>query len=220
MTTLLLAGWGTLVGLDLVTVGQFMIGRPLVAGTVAGAIAGDVGAGLAVGVILELFALDVLPVGAVRYPDYGVGAVAGVATVHGEAGVLSVGLGVAVGLAVAYLGELGIVAVRRQNSAAARRQQPALDHGSRGAVFALQVQGLGYDAARAVAVTSVGLLAASIVRNHPPVTVRGALLVGIVLIGAAVGTAVHGAAKLSGRGARLAWFAGGALASTLWVALR
>jgi hypothetical protein len=63
--------WGTLVGLDLVSVPQAMISRPVVAGTVAGALAGDVEAGLRVGILFELFALDVLPVGAVRYPDYG-----------------------------------------------------------------------------------------------------------------------------------------------------
>jgi len=47
------------VGLDLVSVPQAMLSRPLVAGTVAGWLAGDLEAGLAVGVLLELFALDV-----------------------------------------------------------------------------------------------------------------------------------------------------------------
>ena len=37
--------WGTLVGLDLVSVPQAMISRPLVAGTVAGWLVGDVHAG-------------------------------------------------------------------------------------------------------------------------------------------------------------------------------
>ncbi|MBA3761296.1 MAG: PTS sugar transporter subunit IIC, partial [Gemmatimonadales bacterium] len=68
--------WGTLVGLDLVSVPQAMISRPLVAGTVAGWLVGDVEAGLRIGVVFELFALDVLPVGAVRYPDYGPATVA------------------------------------------------------------------------------------------------------------------------------------------------
>ena len=59
---LLLVIWGTLVGLDLVSVPQAMIARPVVAGAVAGWLAGDVEAGLRVGVLFELFALDVLPV--------------------------------------------------------------------------------------------------------------------------------------------------------------
>ena len=70
---LLLVLWGTIVALDLVSVPQAMLSRPLVAGAVAGWLAGDVEAGLRVGVVLELFALDVLPIGAVRYPDYGPG---------------------------------------------------------------------------------------------------------------------------------------------------
>jgi PTS system mannose-specific IIC component len=68
---LLLVGWGTLVALDLVSVPQAMIARPIVAGAVAGWMCGDLDAGLRVGLLFELFALDVLPVGAVRYPDYG-----------------------------------------------------------------------------------------------------------------------------------------------------
>ena len=41
----LLLAWGTLVGLDLASVPQMMIARPLVAGVVSGAILGDVGTG-------------------------------------------------------------------------------------------------------------------------------------------------------------------------------
>jgi mannose/fructose/N-acetylgalactosamine-specific phosphotransferase system component IIC len=41
--------WGTLVALDLVSVPQAMISRPVVAGTVAGALIGDFEAGLRVG---------------------------------------------------------------------------------------------------------------------------------------------------------------------------
>ena len=45
---LLLVGWGTIVGLDLVSVPQALLSRPLVAGCVAGWVAGDVEAGLRV----------------------------------------------------------------------------------------------------------------------------------------------------------------------------
>ena len=58
--------WGTVVALDLVSVPQALLSRPVVAGSVAGWIVGDPVAGLRVGVLLELFALDVLPIGAVR----------------------------------------------------------------------------------------------------------------------------------------------------------
>src|SRR5207244_67442 len=70
--------WGTLVGLDLVSVPQAMIARPIVAGPIAGAILGDVATGLQLGVLFELFQYDILPVGAVRYPEYGPATIAAV----------------------------------------------------------------------------------------------------------------------------------------------
>ena len=70
--------WGTLVGLDLVSVPQIMIARPLVAGAGAGLILGDLETGLRLGVLFELFQLDILPVGAARYPEYGPATVAAV----------------------------------------------------------------------------------------------------------------------------------------------
>ncbi|MGH7416556.1 MAG: PTS sugar transporter subunit IIC, partial [Candidatus Rokuibacteriota bacterium] len=101
---LLLVIWGTLVGLDLVSVPQAMIARPVVAGAVAGWLAGDIEAGLRVGVLFELFALDVLPVGAVRYPDYGPATVAATALASGSPWQLALGLSAALGLAIAVLG--------------------------------------------------------------------------------------------------------------------
>ena len=46
-------------------------------------LAGDVEVGLRVGVLLELFALDALPIGAVRYPYYGPATVVGAALAAG-----------------------------------------------------------------------------------------------------------------------------------------
>ena len=62
----MLLGWGTLVGVDLVSVGQLMIARPIVAGTIAGLLIGDVETGIRLGLIFELFQFDILPFGAVR----------------------------------------------------------------------------------------------------------------------------------------------------------
>ena len=70
-----LVAWGTIVGVDLVSAPQGLLSRPLVAAAVTGWLLGDVAAGLQVGLVLECFALDVLPVGAAKYPDYGPGAV-------------------------------------------------------------------------------------------------------------------------------------------------
>ena len=85
-TLALLLLWGTVVGLDLVSVPQMMIARPLVAGTVAGLLVGDPETGLRLGVVFELFQFDILPVGAARYPEYGPPTVAAVAAVRWLAG--------------------------------------------------------------------------------------------------------------------------------------
>ena len=54
-----------------------MISRPLVAATLAGAFIGDSPSGLLVGAALELIALETLPFGASRYPEWGSAAVVG-----------------------------------------------------------------------------------------------------------------------------------------------
>ena len=54
-----------IVELDQVHVGQWMISRPIVLGPVLGWVCGSPGLGLAGGALMELFCLDVLPVGAV-----------------------------------------------------------------------------------------------------------------------------------------------------------
>jgi len=81
---ILLGGW---VAADSTGMGQLMVSRPLVSATLAGWIAGDPVAGAAAGLILELFHLTVLPVGAARYPESGppavvVGAVFAVSDQH------------------------------------------------------------------------------------------------------------------------------------------
>lgn len=210
--------WGTLVGLDLVSVPQVMIARPLVAGTVAGLIVGDPLAGAMAGVALELFAFDVLPVGGARVPDYGQGAVAATATAAGAPGLLGIGLGLAVGLAVAYLGQAGIQLVRRGNTADVRRHRDALDRGDARAVSAIHYRGLLRDAVRAVVVAAAGLGLAALAYRWPPVSARGAVLLSIVLLGAGVGVGAAGAIQMTGRGMRVGWFilglAGGVIVVT------
>src|SRR5687768_17356173 len=54
-----------------------MISRPIVASTIAGAFIGEPERGLLIGVVLELIALDTLPFGASRYPEWGSAGVVG-----------------------------------------------------------------------------------------------------------------------------------------------
>lgn len=220
MSALWLLLWGTIAGLDLASVGQVMVGRPLVAGVVAGLLVGDPSAGALVGVTMELFALDLLPVGGARYPDYGPAAVAGVATAAGAPGLLGLGPAVAVALVVGYVGEVTVQLVRRRNSADVQRRRAELDAGDPAGIRRVQWRGIARDAARALAVTLAGLLLAAAVRRWLPLSLRGAVLVATVAVGAAVAAAVTGALRLGGRGRARAWLAAGILGGIAWVALR
>ena len=60
---------GGFAGMDVVTFPQVMISRPIVAATIAGAAAGNMLVGLLTGAALEMLAMELLPVGASRYPE-------------------------------------------------------------------------------------------------------------------------------------------------------
>ena len=211
--------WGTLVGLDLVSVPQAMISRPLVAGTVAGWLVGDVEAGLRIGVLFELFALDVLPVGAVRYPDFGPGTVAAVALGAGAPWELSLGLSVALGLVLAVLGGWSLQAVRRWNARAIQRRAAALAAGESSAIRRLQYGALLRDAARGFMLTLLGIVAASIIKDLVRLDRQTAVALTLVAIGSALAATVNGAFRSSGRNARLKWLLAGAGVGVLLAAL-
>ena len=202
--------WGTLVGLDLVSVPQAMISRPLVAGSVAGWLVGDVEAGLRIGVVFELFALDVLPVGAVRYPDYGPATVAAVALGVGPPWELSLGLSVALGLVLALLGGSTLQIVRRWNARAIQRRAAALAAGESSAIRRLQYGGLLRDATRGFILTLLGIALASTIKESVLLDRQTAVALTLVAIGSALSAAVNGAFRSSGRSARLKWLLAGA----------
>ena len=207
LTLLLL--WGTLVGLDLVSVPQAMISRPLVAGTVTGWLVGDVEAGLRVGVLLELFALDVLPVGAVRYPDYGPATVAAVVLAAGTPWRMGLGLAVAAGLVLAVTGGWSLLVVRRWNARAIQRRAAALAAGESSAIRRLQYGGLLRDALRGFVLTLVGLILVAVVKETVHLDPQTALALTLVAIGSALAAAVNGAFRSSGRSTRLKWLVAG-----------
>jgi mannose/fructose/N-acetylgalactosamine-specific phosphotransferase system component IIC len=216
----LLLGWGVLVGLDLVSLPQVMIARPLVAGTVAGWALGDASAGALVGAILELFALEVLPVGGVRYPDYGPAAIGAAAAAAGAPGVLGLGAAVSVGLLVALVGERSIQTLRALNAADVRRNGARLDAGEWGAVRGCHLRGLLRDAVRSLLLTALGLALAALVRQWPPITLHGAILLSIVVTGVGLGTGALAAIRLAERPRALGWFAVGLLGGIAWVVWR
>lgn len=76
MSWLIALFWGGFVGLDATSVPQAMYSRPLVASTVVGLLFGRPAEGAILGLLLELFALPVLPFGGSAYPEAGTAAVA------------------------------------------------------------------------------------------------------------------------------------------------
>ena len=152
---------GGLLGLDTVSFPQAMLSRPIVAATLSGALLGDALSGLLVGATLELFAVETLPFGASRYPEWGSAAVIGGAlfsksTYGFDAGRLTTT--VLIALLLAWIGGWSMVQVRKLNALWARSRHDAVAHGARNTVIGLQVAGLGADLIRGILVTAGGLL--------------------------------------------------------------
>lgn len=155
-----LALLGGILGLDVVSFPQAMISRPLVAATLAGALLGEPLHGLLVGAALEMIALETLPFGASRYPEWGSAATVGGATFASfpsqPAG--SMAMAVIAALATAWVGGWTMVKLRERNAAWARGRRAALDAGARGTVIGLQLRGLTADLARGAVLTAVAML--------------------------------------------------------------
>ena len=132
---------GGLLGLDVVSFPQAMISRPLVAATIAGALVGHTPSGLLVGAALELVALDTLPFGASRYPEWGSAAVVGGAifAAHPSHPAGAMEMGMIAALSTAWLGGWTMVKLRERNAHWAAQRRDALDAGARGAVMDLQL---------------------------------------------------------------------------------
>jgi PTS system mannose-specific IIC component len=151
---------GGVLGLDTVSFPQAMLSRPIVGATLAGMILGDAVAGLLVGATLELFAVDTLPFGASRYPEWGSAAVVGGALFARASDFTAGRLTTAAlaALAVAWIGGWSMVQVRRLNAYWARSRLDEVSRGARRTVTGLQVAGLGADLVRGILLTAAGLV--------------------------------------------------------------
>jgi mannose/fructose/N-acetylgalactosamine-specific phosphotransferase system component IIC len=196
-----LALLGALLGLDVVSFPQAMVSRPVVAATLAGALVGRPGHGLVAGAVLELFALETLPFGASRYPEWGSAGVVGGALYavqpSGSPGALCVA--VFASLVTASLSGWSMVWHRRLIAYWAGGLRDALASGSSGAVMSLQLRGLTSDAVRAGAVTWLALFAlvpiGRAVLDHwsfsAPVTRAGVVISAGAVAGGAIWKIVH-----------------------------
>jgi len=151
---------GAVTGLDMVSFPQMMLSRPLVSATLGGTFVGRPAAGLLIGAVLELIALETLPFGASRYAEWGTAGVVGGVVMAGQpagaAGALPVAMFAA--LATAVFSSRSMVWVRTWNAHQARHLRTAIDAGSPAAVDNLQLRGLTMDLVRGFVVTFVALI--------------------------------------------------------------
>lgn len=151
---------GALLGLDVVSFPQAMISRPIVAATLAGAFIGHPEAGLLIGVVLELIALDTLPFGASRYPEWGSAGVVGgalfAAQPAGMPGALPASLLAA--LLTASISGWSMVVLRRIIATRLERTRDSIEAGSRNALLFLHLSGMSMDLLRAALVTTLGMI--------------------------------------------------------------
>jgi mannose/fructose/N-acetylgalactosamine-specific phosphotransferase system component IIC len=151
---------GALLGLDVVSFPQAMVSRPIVAATLAGAFIGQAPAGLLIGVVLELIALDTLPFGASRYPEWGSAGVVGgalfAAQPPGMPGALPVSLLAA--LLTASISGWSMVVLRRIIAARLERTRDLIEDGSRDALLSLHLSGMTMDLLRGALVTTLGMI--------------------------------------------------------------
>ena len=211
--------WGTVVGLDLASMLQGLFSRPLVAGAVAGVILNDPMTGLRIGVTLELFALDVLPVGASRYPDYGAATIAAVAAGAGESWTAALGPAVLLGLVLAHLGGWTIVVHRRVTAWALARAEHALDRGEPGVASRVHLVGLTSDLVRSAALTLLGLAAAALLDYAPRLDIATERALAIVVVAGGFVAVIGGALRRAGTPGRMAWLAGGIALGVLGLGL-
>ncbi len=216
MLILALLAWGTIVAVDLVTLPQGMLSRPLVAATVAGALAGDAAAGLLAGVALELYALEVMPIGAARYPDWGPASVAAGAAV---AAIPGAGIGVAglVGLPLALLGGWSLVAHRRHTARSIATRLDQVAAGDARAIWQLQRNGLLRDAFRGLALATAGIVVLAVARQIPWTEIANLELLDVAVLAGGLAAAISGAIRSAGAGARRRWLAVGVAAGLVVV---
>ncbi|HVF38976.1 MAG TPA: PTS sugar transporter subunit IIC [Gemmatimonadaceae bacterium] len=215
---------GALLGMDVVTFPQAMISRPIVAATAAGAFIGNAPAGLVMGVVLELLALEMLPFGASKYPEWGSASVIGGSLFAAQAtdsgGALPASLFAS--LVAAMVSGWSMVRLRKLNASVAAREREELARGSRRAVVGLQLFGLTGDFIRGLLLTFGAMVVFSpLVRGivgrwqTDPLVSRSVVIAIVVAVSAsAVWRVFHGVAR-----AHLLFLAGLVIGGSLLVAV-
>ena len=206
---------GTVAGLDLASGPQVLLARPLVVGAISGLLLGEPAFGLTVGSALELFALEVLPVGASRYPDHGPGAVGAVFAVA-LAPVHELWRGVAVGLILAMVGAQSLLWMRRGSARMASGASAALQALEPGVLARLQWGGFRRDLIRSALLAAFGLVIGWAVSVLPASPLGWSRILNAVALGAGAAAALNGAFRNSGWSRRTVALGAGFAAGILW----
>lgn len=214
---------GALLGLDVVSFPQAMISRPIVAATAAGAFIGQPERGLLIGVVLELIALDTLPFGASRYPEWGSAGVVGgalyAAQPPGMYGALPAAMLAA--LLTANISGWSMVVLRRSIAHKLTRSRDRLEDGSRAALLSLHLTGMSLDLLRGALVAFTAMIiftplvrAIVVIWSTQPDVSRAVVVVAAAIVaGGALWKVFHSVRHV------LAYFFAGLAASALIIAL-
>jgi mannose/fructose/N-acetylgalactosamine-specific phosphotransferase system component IIC len=214
-----LLGWGILVGIDLVSFPQALLSRPLITAAGAGMILGDPVSGLKVGMAMELFALDVLPMGGARYPDYGAGTIGAVVLASDRPPDEVLGFATLFALAFAMLGGWSLQVLRRANGSLVRHHAAGLAAGDPATIARIQYRGVAGDAVRSLLLTGFALATSLVLRPLLPQGQRFGLVTAVA-IGCGAAAALGGALRAAGWGTRLRWLLVGLGAGLLLAVLR
>ncbi len=199
---------GGVLALDATSVGQFMVSRPLVAGTLTGWLVGEPVLGVTMGAILELYLVVSFPTGGSRFPEGATATVVAVASA-GSGGVPgALPLAIAVGLVWGQLGGVTVTMLRHANSKII--PEPGATLGDPGVVARTHLAAVLLDLFRGGLVTLTGVLlgrgvVAALGAAWP---VSQSATVGLLLVGASVSAGIL-LRDLGGFRRRKAMFAAG-----------
>ncbi len=156
MDLALLTFLGGLLALDGTSFGQFMVSRPLVAGTLTGWAVGDPVLGLLMGGILEFYFISVFPVGGGHFPEGGAPTLVAVATAVAAPGPAGLALGALMGFLWSRLGAISSRFLRRINGRLA--PDPSRGPVSTSRIIGAHLSGLAMDFARGCGLSLLGVI--------------------------------------------------------------
>jgi PTS system mannose-specific IIC component len=110
-----------------------------------------------IGAALELIALETLPFGAAKYPEWGSAATVGGALFasHSSHPAGSMTMAVIASIATGWIGAWTMYQLRKLNAYEAHRHRRGLDAGARGTIIGLQLTGLSLDLLRGMLLTGL-----------------------------------------------------------------